>query len=259
MTKITLNALFIVSSIWMYGCSTGTENQSQNDLEVVTEELVTEVAPIPAVCIWDNIFIRESPSQKGKTITRISVGESLFYLGKDTTVDKRAYAFVKLNDGKEGWALKNFIVNDAKPAVVMTDISLYSRPDLLTKLDKPFKMMDIVSSIEVQGDWMKIKGRRSGAKWMDEGWVKSNNISFDAIDIAVAKFGLKALAIEEGAEKIDALNEIINNPDLSNSKFIETLTAALSELNTPEEVDAEGMENEMDANVDEVLPTDSIE
>ncbi|MGL1887112.1 MAG: SH3 domain-containing protein [Reichenbachiella sp.] len=260
MTKIFLNTIFILGSIILFNCSSNPESQAEGETEAVTEEELAVVPePIPAVCIWDKILVRESPSQDAKSLTRISVGESLFYLGKDTTVEKRAYTYVKLNDGQEGWALKDFIVNNARPAVVLNDISLYSRPDLLTKLDKTFKMMDIISSIEIQDDWMKIKGRRSGAKWMDEGWVKSANISFEAVDIAGAKFGLEALSIEDESKKIEALIEIINNTDLSNSKFIQDLAATLDELNSPElESDIDETSIGEEASV-EGMPTDSVQ
>lgn len=265
MMKILQITLFIFSTTFLYNCSSKNESQTESpDSEAVEEvEIVEEMSETPAVCIWDKILVRENPSQKAKAITTLSVGESLFYLGKDSTVEKRAYTYIKLNDGQIGWALKDFIVNDAKPAVVLLDMNLYSRPDLLTKMDKRFKMMDIISSIEDQGEWMKIKGRRFGAKWMDEGWVKSSNISFDAVDIAVAKFGLQALAVTNEEEKIQALNDIIDNGDLSTSKFIDELENVVSGLTAPEEVVEEEiieeLSNEINETSDEEIPTDSIQ
>lgn len=234
MTKNILSNLFLGAILFLSACSSNNENKDQSSQEEAPEEIVVPVQ-VPAVCIWDKISVRESAGAKAKYVTSLSVGESLTYLGQDSTIKEKTYANVLLNDGKEGWALKSFIVNEAKPAVVLADISLYSRPDLLTKSDKIFKMMDIIASIEVQGDWMKIKGRRSGAKWMDEGWVKSGNISFEAVDIAGAKFALEALGIEDDTERATALAEIINNTDLAGSRFIAELESHLSELTTSAE------------------------
>ncbi|MEO9852012.1 MAG: SH3 domain-containing protein [Reichenbachiella sp.] len=252
MTKNILTSLIAGTFILISACSSNKENTDEtSQAEVIAE--VAEPVQVPAVCIWDKISVRETAGAKGKYVTSLSVGESLSYLSKDSTIEEKTYANVLLNDGKEGWALKSFIVNDAKPAVVLSDISLYSRPDLLTKSDKIFKMMDIIASIEAQGDWMKIKGRRSGAKWMDEGWVKSGNISFDAVDIAGAKFALEALAIEDETERATALTEIINNGDLAGSRFIAELESHLSELTMPTE--AEEVEEEVSI---EEQATDSI-
>lgn len=253
--KNIINTLFLGAILFLAGCSSNKEANQEQPQE--TEEVVETVEAVqtPAVCIWDKISVRQSPDAKGKYVTALSVGESLTYLGVDSTKGDKTYAKVMLNDGKEGWALKSFIVNDAKSAVVLTDINLYSRPDLLTKSDKEFKMMDILASIEVQGDWMKIKGRRSGAKWIDEGWVKSDNISFDAVDIASAKFALEALAIEDENERIESLTEIINNSDLSGSRFITELETKLSGL-TVDEVDA--IEDTIEEVSIEEQPTDSI-
>ncbi|MEO9967450.1 MAG: SH3 domain-containing protein [Reichenbachiella sp.] len=255
MTKNILSTLFTASFFFLMSCSSNTENSTTAATEDASVEEVTEPLTSPAVCIWDKIVVRATPAKDGKYVTRLSVGESLTYLGKDSTVDEKTYAYVLLNDGKEGWAISDFIVNNAKPAVVVTDINMYSRPDLLTKTEKVFKMMDIVSSIEVQEDWMKIKGRRSGAKWMDEGWVKSENISFEAVDIAGAKFALEALAIEDEDKRREALNDIINNSDLSGSKFILELETTLMEM---EGIGEEDVEAELEDVAIEEESTDSI-
>jgi len=234
-TSNTFSTLTIV--LFLASCSSS--NQTATEKEVTEEVAEVEEAAaemeMQAVCVWDNIAVRKDPSAKGKYITAISVGESLFYLNKDSVGGERTYAKIRLNDGQEGWALRDFIIENAKPSVVLSDISLYSRPDLLTKTDKEFKMMDIIASIEVQDDWMKIKGKRSGAKWMDEGWVKADNISLTPVDIATAKFASKALSIADDGERAEAITEIVNNTDLSGSSFIGYLNSILSELTSPVE------------------------
>ena len=248
----------LVAILFLAACSSNQESSQEQAPE--SEDQVESIAAVqvPAVCIWDKISVRETPDAKGNYVTAISVGETLTYLGEDSTNGDKTYAKVMLNDGKEGWALKSFIVNDAKSAVALTDVNLYSRPDLLTKTDKEFKMMDIVASVEVQDEWMKITGRRSGGKWIDEGWVKSENISFDAVDIASAKFAQEALAIEDENERIESLKELINNGDLSGSKFISELQLKLEALTVSEVDDMSEIIDEVEDMAIEEEVSDSI-
>ena len=240
MTKNTLHALLLISSILFFSCSATPENSETNsEAEDQLTEVVIEKAPTmnAAVCIWDKVSVRESAGEKAKWITSLSIGESLTYMNVDSTIDKKTYSKVLLNDAKEGWTRKEFLVVDAKPAVVLGDIALYSRPDLLTKTDKKFSMMDIIASIESQDDWMNVKGKRSEGKWIEDGWVKAQHISFEAVDIATAKFAKQALSIEDQDKKIEAINEIINNPDLSSSKFIADLEGLAAEFNSSNKLD----------------------
>lgn len=237
--KKYFSPLFLAVLLALASCSSNqnTTNEQPAEGEAAAEsQEMEEIEEVPAVCIWDKISVRETADSNGKWVTALSVGESLTYLGIDSTNADKTYAKVLLNDGKEGWALKSFIVSDANSAVVRTDINLYSRPDLLTKSDKVFKMMDIVASIETQGDWMKIKGRRSGAKWIDEGWVKADNISLEAVDIATAKFANEALELEDDEEKMNALIDITSNSDLAGSVFITELELMLTEISGVDEV-----------------------
>lgn len=234
-TKLT-SILVLVALL--YSC-TPKESQSEENAETATVEEAT--SEVMAVCVWDGVSVRETPGPKKKYITALSVGETLTYLGEDTLIEKRTYSKVKLNDEQEGWTMKDFLVLEATPAVVLNETSIYSRPDLLTKKDESFAKMDIVASAETEGDWMKIRGKRTGGKWMDEGWVKAENLSFDQIDIATAKFAKEALGLEDNEAKMQGLKEIIENTDLGDSKFIAGLVVELTELSEQQEV----MEEEM--------------
>ncbi|PIB34021.1 hypothetical protein BFP72_00540 [Reichenbachiella sp. 5M10] len=227
-TKIT-SLLALVALL--YSC-TPKETQSTETPEEVAESIAeaTEEVTTGAVCVWDQVSVRQNPGPKEKYLTALSVGESLMYLGVDSLSGKRTYAKVQLNDETVGWTLKDFLVMEAKPAVVVRDASIYSRPDLLTKKDLSFAAMDIVASIETEGDWMQVRGKRSDGKWMDEGWIKADNISFNDIDIATAKFAKGALSLEGKEEKMAALQEIIENTDLESSSFMSSLVVQLTEL-----------------------------
>jgi uncharacterized protein YgiM (DUF1202 family) len=78
-----------------------------------------------AVCITDNVALRAKPEKTGELITTISMGESGTYLG-ETKDDKTSgnvvnYVKIKLKDGKEGWALSNYVIIGLRPAAILED------------------------------------------------------------------------------------------------------------------------------------------
>ena len=114
--------------------------------------------------------------------------------------------------------------------------------------------MNIVAVVNTQDTWSEVKGKRTGGTWIDAGWIKSNNLSFDEVDIATAKFALAAMDIEDESKKLEALNDILENGDLSSSTFITDIRTMVIDL-TPseEELDEEPEE------LEEVEETDSIQ
>jgi SH3-like domain-containing protein len=150
------------------------------------------------VCIWEKLSVRETPAESGKWITSVNLAEKVELLNESETEEvngkKREFIKVKLMDGKEGWVMKDLIAMNAKAGALINDVELYARPDLLAKANKSFKRMDIIGVSEVQGEWCKIRGKRSGGTWIDEGWVKSAGISYDEKDIAVALYAKAALS-----------------------------------------------------------------
>lgn len=185
-----------------------------------------------AVCIWDRASLKESPDEKGKWLESVSLGEKCEYLGEtkeDNSGTKPVqYYKVRLQGGKEGWVQATLMALDSKPAALNQNAEVYSRPDLLTKTNKAFSKMDIVAVLKSEGDFIEITGKRKDGKWIETGWIKSSNVTYSDIDIAVAKFGGKALRIEDEAKKREAVKEILDNSDFSNSIFINDLYEAVN-------------------------------
>lgn len=240
------------------GCSSNTESAQEQEVEVVEEPVAVVVTEEPAVCVWDKLSVRNTPGEKGKWVTSLSVGETFKYLGADTLVGKKTYAKIALNDGKEGWTRTDLIVVNAKAAVMINDTDIYSRPDLLTKSEKKFSKMNIVASMNTQDSWNEVKGKRSEGTWVDEGWIKTSNLSFEPVDIATAKFAMKALEIKDEDDKLKALNEILENVDLSSSKFITDIQLIVSDMTTEEEVVEEEYEDVAEEELEET-EEDSIQ
>lgn len=82
--------------------------------------------------------------------------------------------------------------------------------------------------------------------------MKSGNISFESIDMARAKFDRKALEIENEEERVAAINETIENPDLSGSRFVDELESHLLEIIETQTPKIEGTEME-DVDIDRAV------
>jgi hypothetical protein len=225
MKKLCLIVL-LFTAYCLSGCKNG--SSGSNSLGVSESD---------AVCVWDNVSLKEAPTESSKWLSSISIGEKVTYLEetKDDTSGKKSVTYykIKLKDDKTGWALSDFIIVGSKPAVISTDVELYSRPDLLTKTGKMYKAMDIIAVKSEQNDFLEISGKRQEGKWIETGWIKNNGISYSDIDIAVAKYARKALDIADSKKRADAIKEIVNNPDFSGSIFISTLQTPEPENTEP--------------------------
>lgn len=225
--------------LFLFSCGSGSTDTGETTSEAAEAIEQPVVVESQAVCIWNEVSVRETPNSKGKWKTSMSVGEKITFLGEtavDSLAKNREYFKVRLADGTEGWSVSDFIVVDGTVAVFLTDKDIYKRPDLLTKSDKKFNQMDIVAIKSEQDDWLEVTGKRFEGKWIDTGWVKKGELSQESIDIAVAKFASIAMAKEDESEKIESLEEIIGNSDFTSSSFIPMIQKKLEELTSPEEV-----------------------
>ncbi|WP_024740734.1 SH3 domain-containing protein [Tenacibaculum maritimum] len=221
-------------AIFITSCDKG--NTSKKTSEKRIEKEVEKEDPIDekksrkssaAICLLDRLSVRETPEPKGKWLTSMSLGEKVMLLGEETTEPKtkKLYYKVKLSDGKKGWTPARFLAVSEKVGVMLEEASVYKRPELLTKTDKKYSVMDIIAVVENQNDWLKVKGKRAKGKYIEEGWIKSSNFSESAVDIAMAKFANMALGKETMTERIKALEEVLENNDLSSSAFVDILRA----------------------------------
>lgn len=210
-----------------------------------------------AVCIWDKSAVRDIEGEKSKWLTSLNLGEKVVYL-KETKTAKdgkkdREYHKVKLQDGKEGWVRADFVIPGAKSAAIVSNADVYKRPDLLTKSDKSFSQMDIVAVKNSQNDFIEVVGKRSGETWIETAWIREGNVSYKEVDIAVAKYGKAALAIDNKDEKIKKLREIIENSDFNGSSLIPELKTIADELEFPAEEVVEKVEEEVEDFSGEIL------
>ena len=191
---------------------------------------------VSAVCMWRLTPLRESPGSKGVYITSIYYGEVASTFGETATDSSTSkpitYLKIILVDGTEGWTLKSVIAIDATPNVIKSKTKVYKRPDILSEGEKQFDRMQFIVVSEAQDDWVKVKGKRKADGWFTEGWIKSSHITDFKSDVNVAVLAARAFNITEKQKKINALNAIIENSDLSGSQFIPDVKKIVESLTT---------------------------
>lgn len=255
--KSTLNAFTLIFIMALALSSCG-KKKPASDQDRTDKEPASAMAPAeeesPAVSIyWGPLSLRAKPERDGKYLTAIRLGEKMTYLGitaVDSASKNTEYARVRLMDGTEGWAQANLIVINGDPAVMVREAEIYSRPDLLTKTDRSYAKMDVVAVTQSQGDWVEVKGKRKEGSWVESGWIKPINISYETADIAVAVFTSQALAKDKDEDKIAALKDIIQNADLSTSELIPAVIEKLDELQAANEESMDPEEGAMESSDD---------
>lgn len=244
MKRLFFNPLLIAPFLLLFATACGDNNKEQT---ADSEETLKET---PAVCIWDGIALRESPSDKGQWISSISLGEKITLTGAvayDSASNNREYRQVRLTDNKEGWVLKDFVA-EGDVGTILKKADIFRRPDLLTKTDKAFEAMNVVAILSSQDDWAEVKGKREGDKWFTEGWIKAESLSSFDVDVAVAVYGSKALAKKSAEDQAEAIQEILDNSAFRDSGFIRMLEEKLEEFeeatNNTEVPEEESIEEE---------------
>lgn len=176
---------------------------------------------IPSVCIFDKAPLLNEPSRKeGKILFSVSLGEKVMYLDKTEEDEKgKKYCKVKLLDGSEGWLQNDFVVLNARPALVLQPLDIYSRPDLSTITKKSFDLLDIIAISTAKDDWIEVTGKRKNLKSLDKGWIKNTGFSESTTDIAVALLMNRALSKPKKSDKLAELNSIVSNTTLSGSSI----------------------------------------
>lgn len=199
-----------------------------------------------AVCIIDGVALRDEAGPDGKFVATINFGEKLRCLDEKEVKSKK-YIKVELKGGNSGWMKESCLVLAAKPAVIVKDGIVYQRPDLITKTAKVFSSFDIVAIKEKQGDFIQVYGRTKNGKKVSGGWVKSDVLSLEDVDVAVAIYVAKANTIKNLDQRKAALKEIVDNSDFRNSVFISDLSAITAEESATYEEGYEETEAQADS------------
>ncbi len=249
MNNLRTFLLLFVFALFIAACGGEADSDTDNDSIADTEqdiEGVEQAEEAPIICLWSAVSIRETPSAKGKWKTTIYLGEKGTYLGETVTdtVPKKdvEYVKIKLTDGTTGWIEKRFMAIDAEAYAFKESSKLYKRPDILSAGKDEFDKLQYVVVLEEQEEWVKVKGLKKEVGWYREGWVKKDHLTADDIDVTVAVLAYRAMGKKDDKSKLEALNEILENTDLSSSQFFSNVRALVDDLSMPKE---EVMEEEV--------------
>lgn len=193
------------------------------------QEAVKSSSPeIIGISVWDRISTRSQPLRSAPRTTLLSLGESFVYLDTfaiDSTESPTKFLKARLSDSTVVWVYDFASVLNARPAVIIAEVPIYMRPDLLTITSKRMLPMEIVAVVEEWDDWIKVVNEKKE----ETGWIKKENISYTTIDLAFALLVKRTLEEQDPEQKINQLEDLLENNPYPNSIFITELRNRVEE------------------------------
>jgi uncharacterized protein YgiM (DUF1202 family) len=218
-----------IGSFLACGSETGgdTPGAGTDTNEVTLEEETTSTGQA-AICLWPKVGLRDAPGMGGdiKYLTTVYFGEAVNPTGETKKVKDETYIKVKLSNGDEGWLKESLFALDASTQVVVGDIDVYPRPDLMTYKGDKFKKGDVLAvTNKTEGDWVEVIGMKKSPK----GWIKEvNNLSDKEIDVTVGVLYNRAMQEEDKKKRAEQLNNIATNSSFSASGLMSLIDETLA-------------------------------
>ena len=141
----------------------------------------------------------------------------------DSSYNNTKFLKARLSDSSVVWVYGFASELNASPAVITTEVPLYMRPDLLTITEKRMKVMDIVALSEERDNWVKVVSEKKEKV----GWIKTAYISNNKIDLAFALLARRQLEEADQEQKINNIEELLENNPYPNTIFIPELERIL--------------------------------
>jgi hypothetical protein len=180
------------------------------------------------VSVWDRISTKGQPVRNSPTITLLSLGEQFVYLDTsaiDSSYNNTKFLKARLSDSSEVWIYGFASVLNAAPAVIINDVPLYRRPDLMTITEEGLKAMEIVAVVEEWDDWVKVVNEKKAM----QGWIHGEHITYSTIDIAFALLVSRALKEENPEQRIANLESLLEKNPYPNTIFTGELSNRVEE------------------------------
>ncbi len=184
--------------------------------------VLSETPELIGVSVWDRISTRSQPLRSAPRTTLMSLGESFFYLDSfaiDSSNTHTKFLKARLSDSTVVWVYDFATVLNAKPAVIIDEVPLYMRPDLLTITAKRLKAVEIIAVVEEWDDWIKVVNEKKE----NTGWIKKESITYTTIDLAFSLLVKRNLEEEDPEQKIIKLEDLLENNPYPNTIFIAEL------------------------------------
>lgn len=217
--KLTYSAGIIIL-LFISACTNSTTEES--------EIKDAESPEIIGVSVWDRITTRSQPLRSAPRTTLLSLGETFFYLDSfaiDSTGSQTKFLKARLSDSTVVWVYDFASVLNAKPAVIINEVPLYMRPDLLTITAERLNTMEIIAIEEEWDNWIKVINEKKEKK----GWIKKEYISYNTIDLAFAILVKRTMAEQDPEQKINKLEDLLENNPYPNTIFIAELNNSVNQ------------------------------
>jgi hypothetical protein len=181
--------LITVILLLAMACSKPSEQAGSND-STSTASAAAPADTTVNVVIWNEVGVRDTPSDKGKYLTTIYLGEKFELVG-DTASEvvgakRNHFHKIKLSDASTGWVRDELVALHVAPAAVMTGAVICKRPDHATVTDQAFSIGDFVVVRKVEGNFYEVTGKRVDQKWFSNGYISKDYISFKPIEVEFA-------------------------------------------------------------------------
>ena len=220
MSKISIFATVLLILVNVSACKNGTSDAPHKQKTVKQE--------IEGVSVWNRISAREQPARSSARASLLSLGERFLYLDSsaiDSSYNNTKFLKVRLSDSSEVWVYDFASVLNAKPAVILSEVPLYLRPDLLTISDTRLKAMDIVAVVETWDEWIKVVNEKKE----NTGWIKKEFLSYNTVDLAFALLVKRAMEEEDAEQRISNLEELLDNNPYPGSVFVSELQSLINQ------------------------------
>lgn len=213
----------------MTACSSG----EGEPMEIV--ESPTTAIPLDkvAICMYPLVYVREEPSGTNERITEIAYFEEVEMLPEKAEKGNEKYMKVRLSDRQVGWVKEFPFEKHARLAVLLAESETYRRPQTMTIMDDKIEAGEIVAVIlgrdssNLVDGWYKVSSARKNHK----GWIRSGDqVSFSPTHIKPAFLIFKALQEGGTEDRKERLQELAENPIITNSPFEPLINEHLAEL-----------------------------
>ena len=179
-----------------------TEQEAESEPESVFES-------VPAVVLRDDasIWENENGNLSAKPIITLDMGTEVQYLGvdEDLTSGSKSYKYSKIsfNDGIEGWISTVRLAKNSKPAVLIIESGLYSRPSVTSPINITLPAGQIVA-VSIEDGLFDNFAKMTYSFYTEDRisapasrYIPLENISSEPGDIDTAKLVLKAFRNDE--------------------------------------------------------------
>lgn len=155
------------------------------------------------------LTLRQTPSNKGKSLSNIMIGES-FTLLDSTATDAESnleYSKIELSDKTQGWALTRSLLPLSKLGVAVSNAGLYQRPQKTTKLrnDVALYQLILIDTSKTIDNFIPI----TSISGKELGWIEKSTLGTDIstqYDDIVTVLHLLAQKLIKYAEQTEILN-----------------------------------------------------